>query len=154
MMWGPDRAAAIALALVGGGAVWQAARLPYWVDQAPGPGFLPLWLGALLVVTSAVQAFRATGADLRATGSDPREIAMASDPLTRQSHAPALFALTALAAAAVPVIGFGLAIGLLTGATTWTLDRKRPVQAAVAAVAMPVVVWLVFVRWLAVPFPH
>jgi hypothetical protein len=136
------------LALVGGAAVWQAARLPYWVDQAPGPGFLPFWLGALLAVTSAVQAFRAARGDPREKGSDPMTA------LTRQSHAPALFALTAATAAAIPFIGFSAAIGLLTAAAAWTLDRQRPVQAAVAAVVMPIVVWLVFVRWLEVPFPH
>jgi putative tricarboxylic transport membrane protein len=142
-----DRAAAIALALVGGGAVWQARQLPYWVDRAPGPGFLPLWLGVLLVVTAGVQA-------VRATASEPGAITAGSDPLTRRSHAPALFALTSLAALAVPFIGVGAAIGLFTAAATWTLDRERPVQAAVAAVVMPVVVWLVFVRWLGVPFPR
>jgi hypothetical protein len=144
-----DRVAAIALALLGGVAIWQALKLPYWVDRAPGPGFLPCWLGVLLVATSAAQAARRQRFDSRPLD----ETADPSAPIIR-GHAAQLFGLTALAAAAAPLLGFSLTIGLLTAAAAWLLDRDRPLQALTAAIVMPVVVWLVFVRWLEVPFPR
>ena len=48
--------------------VFQATKLKYWSRQyAPGPGFIPLWVGGLLLVLSTIafiQSFRGDGITL------------------------------------------------------------------------------------------
>jgi putative tricarboxylic transport membrane protein len=137
-----DRAAALALAAFGLFIAGQAWRLPYWLDRSPGPGFVPLWLGLLLTTCAGWIVARPRAA--------PRETA---ESLADRSNTIALAAMTAIAAALVPVIGLVAATAALTAAAGWRLDRGRPHAIAAATLATPVFVWLIFVRWLGIPLP-
>ena len=44
--------AALCVTLLGVITIALARQLPYQAEYGPGPGFLPLWLGATLVVLS------------------------------------------------------------------------------------------------------
>lgn len=133
-----NRAAAAALCALGLFVVWRARGLPYWIDRAPGPGFLPLWLGVLLAVCAAAEAVRTRGRESR--------------PLFTP-RAGALALVTAGAVALVPLVGLVLAAAALTAGASWLLDPRRHTANALATIATPLVVWLVFVRWLGVPLP-
>lgn len=139
-----NRAAAAALCALGLFVVWRARGLPYWIDRAPGPGFLPLWLGVLLAVCAAAEAVR---------GQSPfyDERKKGTVPLTPRAGALAL--VTAGAVALVPLVGLVLAAAALTAGASWLLDPRRHTANALATIATPLVVWLVFVRWLGVPLP-
>jgi putative tricarboxylic transport membrane protein len=139
-----DRAAAGVLCLLGVGVSLLAMRLPYWIDRAPGPGFLPFWLGVILAVASAAAFFRTRL--IERTDDD-------APLLRRDSRSLQLAAITTGAVAIVPFVGLVLATGLLTAAASWRMDPRRPVANAAASILTPAVVWLVFVRWLGIPLP-
>jgi putative tricarboxylic transport membrane protein len=138
-----DRRAALVLAAFGIFITAQAWRLPYWLDRSPGPGFVPLWLGILLTICAG-------WVFVRAKATAPRE---AEDQPTGRSDPYALAIMTTLAAAVVPLVGLVAATGALTAAAAWRLDPRRPLAIVAATLATPLLVWLVFVRWLGVPLP-
>ncbi len=138
-----DRAAALALAAFGLFITGHAWRLPYWTDRSPGPGFVPLWLGILLTICAG-------WVFVRAGAPAPRE---PEERLTGRSDPIALAIMTTLAAAIAPLVGLVAATAALTAAAAWRLDPRRPLAIVAAALATPVLVWLIFVRWLGVPLP-
>ena len=145
-----DRFSATLLFLFSVLVIVAALALPYWTANAPGPGFLPFWLGVLLA-----------GASI---GMFARTIAMGGGRTERedQSWLPdrvttfrvaTVVALTAGTAGLSLLAGVVVASGVFMGVT---LAYLRPGHARanwVAAILTPIVVWLLFVRWLAVPLP-
>jgi putative tricarboxylic transport membrane protein len=146
---GPDRLAAVVLIALAAGAIFAARTLPYWVGNAPGPGFVPFWLGVLLACAAAALLVRTwAGASARVAPAAP--VLPSGAAAVRLA---AVIGLTIATAVLAPVIGFVLASALFMGAT---LAYLRPGHARAnwtATFAAPVVVWLLFVKWLAVPLP-
>jgi putative tricarboxylic transport membrane protein len=140
---GADRAAALLLLVFGVFVIIEARALPYWTGTAPGPGFVPFWLGVLLVCASAALAAktpRRTVAPLDAGGAT-------------HARPSIIVALTAAFALLTLVVGLVVASGIFMAATLTYLRPARTRSNGIAAVATPFAVWLVFVRWLAVPLP-
>jgi hypothetical protein len=52
-----DRVSAALLLVFAAFVIVEARALPYWTGSAPGPGFVPFWLGVLLAFAS-VAMFR------------------------------------------------------------------------------------------------
>jgi putative tricarboxylic transport membrane protein len=130
--------------------IFGALALPYWTANAPGPGYVPFWLGVMLA-----------GASI---GMFARTIAMGSGQTHRDAQpwlpdrattfrVATVVALTAGAAALSLVAGLVVASGVFMGVTLAYLRRGHPRGNVVAAILTPIVVWLLFVRWLAVPLP-
>jgi putative tricarboxylic transport membrane protein len=142
-----DRTAGVLLVALGVFVSVQASRLPYWTDRSPGPGFLPLWLGVALVVCAAAVLIRSRATAAPEPGAD-------ADVRPRQrSVAIALTSFTAVAALLVPFIGFVASTAVLTAGAAWWLDPRKRAAIAAAALLTPAMVWLIFVRWLAIPLP-
>jgi putative tricarboxylic transport membrane protein len=139
---GADRIAALLLVVFGIFITLEARALPYWSGSAPGPGFVPFWLGVLLVAASAMLAARKTRPAfiVDATGA----------PRIRPS---VIVALTAGAALLTLVTGFVVASGVFMAATLTYLRPGHARSNWIAAFVTPLAVWLVFVRWLGVPLP-
>jgi hypothetical protein len=144
-----DRAAGVLLVALGIFVIFQASRLPYWVDRSPGPGFLPLWLGVALAVCAATVLMRSAVT----VPPTPEPSATVEVRARRRSVAVALTLFTAVAAALVPFIGFVASTAVLTAAAAWWLDPHRRAAIAAAALLTPALVWLIFVRWLSIPLP-
>lgn len=142
-----DRLAAILLLLFGVFVSRESRELAYWTANAPGPGFLPFWLGVLLALSAAAILARASAA----AGARPHP--GRAPEAVAWGRVAALLGLTTAACAAGLVIGFVPAVGVFIGVT---LTYLRPGAAranwTIASIA-PAIVWLVFVRWLAVPLP-
>ena len=141
-----DRVSATLLLLFSLFVIREARALPYWTANAPGPGFVPFWLGVLLVCASI-------GLCARTFVGGPRggECWLPDRAATRR--VATLVGLTAASAGLSLVLGLVLASGVFMAAT---LTYLRPAQAranCAAAILAPIVVWLLFVRWLAVPLP-
>jgi putative tricarboxylic transport membrane protein len=148
--------AAICVALLGLVTIALARQLPYEAEYGPGPGFLPLWLGATLVVLSVFLLRNALGQPAQSASA-----AAAGDQLARffqfapGALAPWLvfFVSTIAAALLFERLGFALAIGLYMLVTMRWVARQNWLSTIALAVATPFVLYLLFVRILRVPLP-
>ena len=150
--------AALCVTLLGITTMALARQLPGAAEYEPGPGFLPFWLGATLVVLSVFllrnalrlqQIAQAVPAD--ADGDDPaRFFQIAPGALM-----PWLifFASTIAVSLLFERLGFALAIGLYMLVTMRWVARQSWVSTVILAVATPIVLYLIFVRILRVPLP-
>jgi putative tricarboxylic transport membrane protein len=146
--------ASVTLLLLGLFTLWQAARLSYWSDRAPGPGFFPFWLGAALTVAAVTILIGAA----RAPRSAAASAAARSHPAASAPPAPpAAVSFLVLASAAVlllaPLVGMATACGLFMGATLFRLEPRRAGRNVLAAIVTAAIVSWLFVSGLGVPLP-
>jgi putative tricarboxylic transport membrane protein len=139
-----DRVSATLLLLFSVLVIFAARALPYWTANAPGPGFVPFWLGLLLACASVAMF-------ARAQVRFGHESALPDRATT--FRVATVVGLTAGAAALTPVVGLVVASGVFMGVTLAYLRPGHPRGNWVATILTPIVVWLLFVRWLAVPLP-
>ena len=135
------------LAAFGGFVIYEAHSLPYTSESGPGPGFFPLWIGIGIVVCSLAMLY----ACFFRTDSNSEETAKVS----KVELARALGAWLAFVAAIVllPLIGFGLSLGLLTAFLILVLDRRSSWVALGVALGLALGFHLVFPVALSVSLP-
>jgi uncharacterized membrane protein len=147
-----DRISAALLFLFAVFVIFEARALPYWTANAPGPGFVPFWLGVLLACASVSMFMRR----IRGGGAQASPYIAESQVLPDRAttiRVVTVVGLTAAAAGFTLVVGLVLASGMFMGATVAYLRPGHRRANVVATVLTPIVVWLLFVRWLAVPLP-
>jgi hypothetical protein len=122
--------------------VWQATQLTYGAEFAPGPAFMPLWLGVLGAVLAAFIAVRAR----TASPAPPAEL---------RAEARVALAVLGVGAAlvAVPLLGFVTALAAYLLFFTLFLVHLRLPVALATSFAVAGFIYLVFARLLGVPFP-
>jgi len=140
-----DGVSAILLLFFSGLVILQSLALPYWTADSPGPGFLPFWLGVLLACASAGLLARTF-----ATVTIDRLVFPNREGGFRLTI---VVGLTVATAALALVIGLVLASGVFMGVTLMYLRPGRTRANLAMALCASLVVWLLFVRWLAVPLP-
>lgn len=136
------------LAAFGGFVIYEAHSLPYTSESGPGPGFFPLWIGIGIVVCSLAMLY----GYFPRTDRNSEETAMVS----RVELARALGAWLAFVATIIllPLIGFGLSLGLLTAFLILVLDRRSPWLAVGVALGLALGFHLVFPVALGVSLPR
>ncbi len=125
-------------------ATWPLA---YWSDYAPGPAFMPRWVGgggmliALLLLAS------------RLRGSPAPAPAVADEgPVHLERSMMTLVALAALGAL-FPLLGLRVAAAAFVFFTLVVVVGRRPIPSLVTTAVTVLIVHLVFVRWLAIDIP-
>jgi putative tricarboxylic transport membrane protein len=126
------------------GLVWVmgAAELPRWDRETPGPGFLPLVFGVLLLGLAGLagaQAIFAPAAPAQDQGSMRKPLLV--------------LLITALAVTALEMAGFVLTIFAMLLALYALVERKPPLASLLAAAAVTGALHVIFAVWLAVPLP-
>jgi putative tricarboxylic transport membrane protein len=153
--WTPDvmamnKAEAIAGALVFGTGLLlliYASRLVYLVENVPGPGFLPLWLGIGILTTGGILMAKA----FRPAPADALRIEWPQRPGWIQIAV--MLGSLALALYVLEPFGFLLTASLFIACLMFSLGvRAWPKLIGVPIVAA-VVLHVVFVVWLGVPLP-
>jgi putative tricarboxylic transport membrane protein len=133
----------VAVLALGMAVIFFSRQLPYHSDYGPGPGFLPMWIGVVLVICSmivTVQEFRA--ANKGETFFQPR---------TRM--AVKVLVVIAIAFLLFPLLGFSVGFGLFICATMRLMGGHRWVTCGVAAVVTAVGIHFLFGHWLDIPLP-
>lgn len=137
-----DVAIGAVLAVVFGVMAWHATSMTYGTEFAPGPGFAPLWLGvigAFLALTVAVRARAATGLP-------------PADPRAERRVALSALGIVVVAMAA-PVVGLVTALAAYLFFFTLVIERLRIRVGLASSAGTALLVYLVFERFLNVPFP-
>ena len=142
-----DFFASVILTSFGSFVVYEALRLPYSSEFGPGPGFFPLWIGIGIVACSLVMLYAYF---FRADSNSGETVRPSRVELAR-----ALGAWLAFVAAIVllPLIGFGLSLGLLTVFLVLFLDRRSSWVALGVALGLVLGFHLVFAVALGVSLP-
>lgn len=153
---GPDLVGAVLLVVLGlafvGGAL---SRLEVFGEGGRiGPGFMPFFAGAMLVVFGAMVGIGAWMAGRR----DAREDVLddeggGPEAEGTQRTVAAVFLLTLVAILLTPLIGFLPAFGLLIFALVRFVEGRGLLLAAGTGVGGVVFAWLVFVLFLKIPLP-
>jgi hypothetical protein len=127
------------------GVVWiaQSRHLTYWSDFAPGSGFLPIWLGVVLVALVAIQ--------LVVSFRDPAPPAAAP---SRPRHVGAIALGLVVCIALLEWLGFVGSVTLYLAFLIGWIERRRPVETLGVSLGTAIVLWLIFKAWLKVPFPE
>lgn len=117
--------------------------LPYSGEFGPGPGFLPFWMGAVLVLCAApviVAEYRAKAAPERLF---PAETA-------KCLHVLAMIVVVFLL---VPVLGFSVGLALITGGSMRLMGRHGWLSCGATAIGTAVGIHYLFGQWLGIPLP-
>ncbi len=134
--------AGAAVFLLGAGtSVLAWTTLPYSGEFGPGPGFLPLWLGIILMV-SAVGAILV---DLT-TGAKP-------EILFRPETAQCLKVLSLILVVflGLPVLGFSAGLAVIAGGGMRLMGRHRWVSRAATVIGTAVCIHYLFGQALGIP---
>jgi hypothetical protein len=125
------------------GVLWlsQALRLNYWGDFAPGGGFLPFWLCAILVALVVMY--------LVASRFTPSSVEPAAHPRRPLAVGGGLVACIAV----IEYLGFVVSIAAYIAFLTLAVERRPALQSAAVAIGAPVALFLIFKTWLRVPLP-
>lgn len=136
--------AGIVVLLFGSVVAFFASRLPYKAEYGPGPGFLPLWIGIILIgcaIATIIKAVRQAG----------REKGRFIQPKTRQ--VAFVFVTLIITFLLVPVFGLSLGLALFTGFTMRTAGRHGWVLCVLTAVVTAAAVRVIFGHMLDIPLP-
>ena len=130
-------------------AAFAAGALKYyswWGSGGPGSAFLPFWLGLVMALLALMMLVRSLkekdpGAAWLPRGEGLRDMLV-------------VLGATVLFVALLKTIGMVLGTALYLAGLVWYLGRHRWWVTLAVAVAAAGFNWLVFVRWLRVPFPE
>lgn len=146
-----DVIAGLLLAAGFGAVLWEASSFQYGTEFAPGPGFAPIWYGAIgiaLALLIAGNALRAARSRAHPTEDDP----MALDKAGLFRVGMALIGLVVMLII-VPPLGLLPALFLFLLFLTLGVQRLSLPFGVGASVATVVFIYLVFVYFLNVPIP-
>ncbi|MFI5614013.1 tripartite tricarboxylate transporter TctB family protein [Amycolatopsis sp. NPDC051903] len=159
----------VVVSVVGVGALIPALGMGFFgPDGGLGPGFFPIALSAALVVLGgvlAVQGTRPQQVQVRAVGGAVSQVEKEAKAAVaeedgppprglRRIPKPALVWLSFAAAAAVmPVFGFVVTSVVLLLVLFFGVERRRGVLPLVAAIAVPIALYELFVDLLAIQLP-
>jgi putative tricarboxylic transport membrane protein len=124
-------------------AAWR--QYPYWTPTGPGSGFLPLWLGLAMAALAAALLVGATRRADAGAAWLPRGRAFI--------RLVVVVVATALFVWVLPLLGMTVTTFVFLVGVLRFLEGHRWLVTVAVAVATAAANWLVFIRWLNVPFP-
>jgi hypothetical protein len=142
-MWRARVFGGVTVLALGIAVVFFSRQLPYHSEYGPGPGFLPTWIGYVLVACALI----VTAQELRVP--DRRETFF--QPRTRM--AVKVLVVIGLTFLLFPLLGISAGFGLFICTTMRLMGRHRWVTCGFAAVVTAVSIHFLFGRWLDIPLP-
>ncbi len=160
-----DVAFGAVIAVVGAGALALSLSMPFFSENAPGPGFFPRFVSSGLIFLGLLQlasGFRPAKVEVRPLGPvDPMERvthgkAGSRDPDKSFFSARPLIVIGAyvVSVPVLAVLGFVPTIALLLAFLFLFVERRRHIGAYAAIVVTPIVTWLLFAKVLGMEMPE
>jgi len=144
-MWYANIIAGVAIFFLGIGTSVLAWRLPYTMESSPGPGFLPLWLGIIMAICSAFVIAQ----DLK--NKESYKSARLFVPETVKCIQ--VFALIVAVFLVLPILGFSLGLGIVTGACMRMMGKHSWLSCGATVIASAISIHYLFGVWLTIPLP-
>ncbi|WP_413723991.1 tripartite tricarboxylate transporter TctB family protein [Sodalis sp. RH16] len=152
------------VAIVAAAVLIMAWQMPFYLNNVPGPGFLPRIIAFVLLILGVIlvaQSLRPSIPEVRAIGvvnpietkthgkPDPKEIA----PHFFPKKTVAVFIGYVVAVPLFASIGFVLTGVLLMAYLLLYVEKRRSVASYIALVAVPIAIYLLFVQVLSIELP-
>jgi putative tricarboxylic transport membrane protein len=144
-MWRAEFIGAWVVLLLGLFIVVFSIPLQYYTDLGPGAGFLPFWIGIIIVVGGVVEvikAFRVKGRTEMGTFLQPRS------KLGLQ-----MLVLIVITFLIFPFVGFSVGLALCAAAAMWFIGKHKIMTCVITAVLSAIFIHVVFAQWLDIPLP-
>lgn len=127
------------------GVVWivQSRHLIYWGEFAPGSGFLPIWLGVVLVALVVVYLAMSF-----------RNLVPSAAAPSRPRHVGAVALGLIVCIGLLEWLGFVVSVALYLAFLIGWLERRPLREVAAVSLGTSFGLWLIFKVWLKVPFPE
>ena len=139
-----DLIGGVVVLILGLAVVFFSLQLTYYSEYGPGPGFLPLWLGvvligcAIFVIINVLKKHDKIGTFLK--------------PRTKLGlHVLIIIFITLLL---LPFLGFSIGLALFVGITMRIMGKHRWVSCSLTAVVTAICIHLIFISWLTIPLPQ
>ena len=140
-----DQISGALLLIFGAGFVVGARQYPYWTPTGPGSGFLPFWLGLAMAALAIGLLVGATRRPDAGSAWLPGGRVLVRIVVVIVATAAFIWLL--------PILGMTVATFLFLVGILRFLEGHTWLATIGVAVATSAVNWLVFIRWLNVPFP-
>lgn len=129
---------------LGAGITFFAGRMPYTAEYGLGPGFLPLWIGVILMGCALITIIQS----LRQPGDEHKPFVT---PRTRKVG----FVFVTLIATflLVRILGLAASLGLFTGFNMKTIGRHGWILSVFVTLVTAVAVYVIFGYLLDIPLP-
>jgi len=143
-MWYANMIAGVAVFFLGVATTLLAWRdLPYTADFSPGPGFLPLWLGIGLTISSIpiiVTEFRNSQRSERLFRPETLKCVQ-------------VFILIMAVFLSLPILGFSVGLALITAGGMRLMGKHSWASCIVIVIVTAVCIHYLFGQWLGIPLP-
>jgi putative tricarboxylic transport membrane protein len=129
---------------LGAAITFFAGRLPYTAEYGLGPGFMPLWIGTVLMGCALITIIQS----LRQAGGPQKKFVT---PRTRKVGF--VFVTLIVTFVAVRFLGLAVSLGLFTGFTMKTVGQHGWALSALVTLATAAAVYVIFGYLLDIPLP-
>jgi putative tricarboxylic transport membrane protein len=129
---------------LGAAITFFAGRLPYTAEYGLGPGFMPLWIGMVLMGCAVITIIQSLG---QAGGPQKKFVT----PRTRQVGF--VFATLIVTFVVVRFLGLAVSLGLFTGFTMKSVGRHGWILSTLVTLVTAVAVYVIFGYLLDIPLP-
>lgn len=140
-----NRIASILLIVAGLFIAYKSLQFDYMVEGTPGPGFMPFWAGIVLFLVALIPFVR----------TFTRFSSKLSNPFQSGEFKNFFIIIgsSILVVIVTPVTGFLIALGLMVGIIAKLMGTKKWITVFGLTVFIPVLMFGIFVKILAVPLP-
>ncbi|NWF91699.1 MAG: tripartite tricarboxylate transporter TctB family protein [Syntrophaceae bacterium] len=139
-----DLIGGVVVLLLGLAVVFFSSQLPYYSEYGPGPGFLPLWVGvvivgcAMFVLVNVLRKHEKIGVFFKA----------------RTKLGLRVLAMIFITFLLLPLLGFSIGLGLFVGITMRIMGRHHWASCGLTSVVTAICIHLIFISWLTIPLPQ
>jgi putative tricarboxylic transport membrane protein len=139
-----DLIGGVVVLILGLAVIYFSLELEYYSEFGPGPGFLPLWIGVVLIgcaifgIINVLRKHDKIGTFFR--------------PRTKLGLR--VLIIIFIAFLLLPLLGFSIGLALFVGITMRIMGKHRWVSCSLTAVVTAICIHLVFISWLTIPLPQ
>ena len=138
-----DLAGGVVVLLLGIAIAFFSSQLPYYSEYGPGPGFLPFWLGIVLIGSAVFVLVNILKKHVKVDAflkSGTKKSAM-------------MFILIFISFLFLPLLGFSVGLAFFSGVTMRVMGKHSWMACGLTAVGIAIGVHFVFGQWLHIPLP-